>query len=112
MRFHDEVRVKSIKAKGKNLPVGTAFEIVEEDEEEEFGEKISSSEDDSEEDSDTGPPSSEDDQSMGSEDGSEEGSDEGINTQDTIERLKDDLFADDDGEDDNLAGRCLRLRIN
>lgn len=45
VRFHEEVRVKTIKAKGKNLPVASMFyedeDEDEEDEEEEEGEGLS-----------------------------------------------------------------------
>ena len=35
VRFHEEVRVKSIKARGKNLPLSTMDELDEDDEDEE-----------------------------------------------------------------------------
>ena len=80
----------------------------EEDEEEGFGEKMSDSEG-STEDSEEGPPSSENDESMDQsgnefETSGEETSDGAFDTQNTIERLKDDLFADDDDDDDKVAG--------
>ncbi|KAI0662794.1 Mpp10 protein [Cubamyces menziesii] len=111
VRFHDEVRVKKIKAKGKNLPVSTMFYEEEEDEEDDSnGEEEEGSEEDSdesagdaEEDFDNGEDLEDvsmlDDGSVGDlEDGdvSMEDDDEEHAGYETIERLKDDLFADDD----------------
>ncbi|KAI0335305.1 Mpp10 protein [Cubamyces sp. BRFM 1775] len=111
VRFHDEVRVKKIKAKGKNLPVSTMF--YEEEEDEEDG---SDGEEGSEESSDESEGDAEgefdhdeymedlsmlDDDSVGEMEGSDvsmEDGDEEHTGYETIERLKDDLFADDDDD--------------
>ena len=113
VRFDDEVRVKSIQAKGRNRPVNAMFEIVrEEDDGEEFGEKMLDS-DGSEDDSEDGQlPEGKMDESESQDSDDEDAledegaSDEGMETQDTIERLKDDLFADDDEvlEDTGASG--------
>ncbi|KAF7791831.1 hypothetical protein EIP86_002855 [Pleurotus ostreatoroseus] len=105
VRFNDEVRVKKIKAKGKNLPVSTTFDITEEDDDEEFGENLSDSEDEDEADLEAEEPSDgsdSGDEEMGTEEeGSEDaGSEEGWDTRETIERFKDDLFADDEDAED------------
>ncbi|KAF7347802.1 U3 small nucleolar ribonucleoprotein MPP10 [Mycena venus] len=101
VRFHEEVRVKNIKAKGKNLPLSTMDDEDddddddEEEEEEEgdfgdfgktgFGEMDDESDEDEEEDGDEGSEPESDGDSGGSFDGAE-----------TIERLKSDLFAEED----------------
>ncbi|KAJ8495826.1 hypothetical protein ONZ51_g1453 [Trametes cubensis] len=111
VRFHDEVRVKKIKAKGKNLPVSTMFYEEEEDEEDDSnGEEEEGSEEDTDEsagDAEEGFDNGEDledvsmldDGSVGDLEGSDvsmEDDDEEHAGYETIERLKDDLFADDD----------------
>lgn len=110
VRFHEEVRVKNIKAKGKNLPVATMYQLGnmdddDDDEEGGFGEKLSLSDDDDDEE---GAGSSEEDEQDEEE---EEGSDSdamdeesdsesgNFDQREAIERLKDDLFADDEDED-------------
>jgi U3 small nucleolar RNA-associated protein MPP10 len=97
VRFHEEVRVKNIKAKGKNLPLNTLDEEDDDDDDEEdfegleeaqFGEK-----DDGEEEED------DDEEEEGSEPESDENSlEDGFNGTETIERLKNDLFAEEDDE--------------
>ncbi|KIY71598.1 Mpp10 protein [Cylindrobasidium torrendii FP15055 ss-10] len=106
VRFHDEVRVKKIKARGKNLPVATmyagggddddededdlpAFEDGWEDEEDEdeMGEEDDFDEAEEDEELDEGSDASGDD-------GSEQSIDE------TMDHFKDDLFADDEAEED------------
>ncbi|KAH9898432.1 U3 small nucleolar ribonucleoprotein complex, subunit Mpp10 [Cubamyces lactineus] len=113
VRFHDEVRVKKIKAKGKNLPVSTMFYEEEEDEEDDSGEEgeegseggSDESAGDVEEEFDHGEDMEDvsmlDDGSVGDVEGSDvsmEDDDEEHTGYETIERLKDDLFADDDDE--------------
>jgi U3 small nucleolar RNA-associated protein MPP10 len=97
VRFHDEVRVRKIKAKGKNHPVSSTYINEDDDDDEssfftEQGDEISSE---------------------GSEEGPDEGSDEESDSEeseadqtmhDTIHRLQDDLFADE--EDDFQQGWC------
>ncbi|KAI1797849.1 Mpp10 protein [Ganoderma leucocontextum] len=109
VRFHEEVRVKKIKAKGKNLPVNTMFYEEEEDEdadddyEDEEGTGIDDDEDGGEdEDEEMASLDSDDDDeqdkdvSMGEED--EDASEAGFAI---MERLKDDLFAEDEEEEDS-----------
>ncbi|OBZ79155.1 U3 small nucleolar RNA-associated protein MPP10 [Grifola frondosa] len=104
VRFHEEVRVKKIKAKGKNLPVSTIFsEEDEEEDEDEYGEMMldEESEPDSDEDED------EDENNVeSSEENSDQGSEDG---QETIERLKDDLFADEEELDSGLSTHEKRM---
>ncbi|KAI0757031.1 U3 small nucleolar ribonucleoprotein complex, subunit Mpp10 [Daedaleopsis nitida] len=98
VRFHEEVRVKKIKAKGKNLPVSTMF-YEEDDEDEDEDEDADGAYEDEEEDVD------DDDEMLGL--GADGDEDEGdVSMEDeaesgltTMERFKDDLFADDDDEE-------------
>ena len=102
VRFHDEVRFKNIASRGKGLPVsimkngmllaqehddhdelGKELEAYEEEEEEE------EEEDGEEEDMDSGAESDEGDAEEGASDEAEGG-------REIIERLKDDLFAEDE----------------
>ncbi|KAK0245809.1 Mpp10 protein [Armillaria nabsnona] len=102
VRFHDEVRVKKIKAKGKNLPLSLMFNAdededgEEEDDEDEDDEglieALQGDEDEDEEFSDDGD-GDEDNEDMDMEDGASEHS-----GGDAIDRLKDDLFAEEDEE--------------
>ncbi|KAJ7361715.1 U3 small nucleolar ribonucleoprotein complex, subunit Mpp10 [Mycena albidolilacea] len=100
VRFHEEVRVKKIKAKGKNLPLNTMDDDSDEEDDEEdgygdfgdsggetgFGEMDDGS-DEGEEDGDEGSEPDSDGDSEGSSNGAE-----------TIERLKGDLFAEEEDE--------------
>lgn len=107
VRFHEEVRVKNIKARGKNIPTAVLYDDPDDDDYE--PEDVDSEEDDgSEEEGD------EEDEEYGeliSEDGSEENDEYGSNEDEeessqtsrdddddleTIERFKDDLFAEED----------------
>lgn len=94
--------MKTIKAKGKNLPVASMFyedddEEEEEEEEDEEGEGLSFDIEEDMEDEDAMLGSGSEDFEDGDEDESMEG-DESDAGYETMERLKDDLFADD--EDD------------
>ncbi|OSD03466.1 Mpp10 protein [Trametes coccinea BRFM310] len=111
VRFHEEVRVKKIKAKGKNLPVSTMFYEEEEDDGEDFEDDEEGLQEDDMDASEDGlgfddmddaemqsegseaedDESEEEDESMGEGDEENEG-------YETIERLKDDLFADENDE--------------
>ncbi|KDQ30727.1 hypothetical protein PLEOSDRAFT_1036174 [Pleurotus ostreatus PC15] len=87
VRFAEEVRVKKIKSKGRSLP----------DEDEDDDDDDDDDDDESEEDEE------QDDDSDDDESG-EEG--EG---RETIERLKDDLFADEEDEEENLTTHEQRM---
>lgn len=101
VRFHDEVRVKKIKASGRGRSLhdddGPGFIVTEEDasDSEEDGE--SGEEEDEEEDTGSQDFDSEEDDSEG----------EDSSHRDTIQRLKDDLLADDDEEDEAKRGLLL-----
>lgn len=115
VRFHEEVRVKRIRAQGKNLPLSTMLTEDEEDEDddEDYDDEMAeadasassdaSSENDGE-DSDEGEDSEGEFQGSGSSEDEDDMDDVEVDgelePQDTIERLKDDLFADDDEEPD------------
>ncbi|KAI0374201.1 Mpp10 protein [Pilatotrama ljubarskyi] len=102
VRFHDEVRVKKIKAKGNNLPVSAMFYEDDEEDEEDEGEEDDEMDDDEdgfEDDEDMGEEGmalSDDDEEDEEDDAMEE--DEEGAEYETMERLKDDLFADDEEE--------------
>ncbi|KAI0669932.1 Mpp10 protein-domain-containing protein [Trametes maxima] len=111
VRFHEEVRVKKIKAKGKNLPVSAMFYEEEEDGEDyEEGEEEDDTDDDDEGEEGIGREDGTEVESVGFSDSSEaedvgdvsmgeddEDEDDGY---ETIGRLKDDLFAEDDDDDE------------
>lgn len=111
VRFHEEVRVKKIKAKGKNLPLNTMDDDSDEEDDEEdgygdfgdlggetgFGEMDDGS-DEGEEDGDEGSEPDSDGDSEGSSNGAE-----------TIERLKGDLFAEE--EDEPLHGTLFNSHL-
>jgi U3 small nucleolar RNA-associated protein MPP10 len=97
VRFHEEVRVKNIKAKGKNLPLA-ALDAEDDDDDDEddeyedfggFGELDEDGEEDEESDANGGQ-----DESSGDEDPLNDS----FNGAETIERLKSDLFAEEEDE--------------
>ena len=98
VRFHEEVRVKNIRAKGKNLPTSSMFALDEDEDDEDdedYDEEMAEGDElesygDSFEDTGEVSGSSEDLEALDE--------DEGPQPHETIERLKDDLFADDDEE--------------
>ncbi|KAK7050943.1 U3 snoRNP protein [Paramarasmius palmivorus] len=109
VRFHDEVRVKKIKAKGKSRPTAQMYmnDDDDDDDDEEFaefgesdgweeGDDFGEEMDDADEEGWGGVDDQDDDGdediSMGEDDETED------NPRDTIERLKDDLFAEDESE--------------
>ncbi|KAH8835820.1 U3 small nucleolar ribonucleoprotein complex, subunit Mpp10 [Flagelloscypha sp. PMI_526] len=91
VRFHDEVRVKAIKPRGNGNPVSSMQTL----------RPLSSIMDD-EETEDTGFDKTDDEYDGEEEEPSVSASDE--DGDETMERLKDDLFADDDVEDEDEAG--------
>ncbi|THH02823.1 hypothetical protein EW026_g20 [Hermanssonia centrifuga] len=101
VRFHEEVRIRNIKAKGKSLPMSALYDLGEdEDDDDSFGEKMLEDEEESEE----GESADDDDQELGNmeDDESEDEMDEdlemdedGFETRETIDRFKDDLFAEE-----------------
>ncbi|KAK0478470.1 U3 small nucleolar ribonucleoprotein complex, subunit Mpp10 [Armillaria novae-zelandiae] len=100
VRFHDEVRVKKIKAKGKNLPLSLMFNADEDEEDEDEDEEDDEEEDEEmiealqgDEDLSDDGDGDEDNEDMDTENGASERS-----GGDTIDRLKDDLFAEEDEE--------------
>ncbi|KAL4243431.1 U3 small nucleolar ribonucleoprotein MPP10 [Abortiporus biennis] len=122
VRFHEEVRVKKIKAKGKNLPVSSMYseEDEDDDDDDEYGDEDMAIDDD--EDGDEEGADSDDDDMLS--DGSEEDTDNdesesddhedeefhGFDSRETIERLKDDLFADDDDDEKPDTGLSTHER--
>lgn len=94
MRFHDEVRVKSIKSRGKGAPLASLYDQFEEfgDEDEKHANREPTGSDESDSDEGGGDGNFEDedeeDEDMEDEDEDEE------DGQETMGRLKDDLFAD------------------
>ncbi|TBU38040.1 Mpp10 protein [Dichomitus squalens] len=94
VRFHEEVRVKKIKAKGKNLPVNTMYYEEEEDEDEDGDYEDEEEVELDEDEAMAGIGEDEYDEEDTAEDASME--DEGEQGFATMERLKDDLFADEE----------------
>ncbi|KAL4260728.1 MPP10 family protein [Pleurotus pulmonarius] len=123
VRFAEEVRVKKIKSKGKSLPVSTMYEDDDDEDEEyededgmladdfgelgmdedeegdgfNFGEEGEEDEDDDDDDDESG----EDEQDNVSDDDDDDEEGEEGEGRETIERLKDDLFADEEDEEEN-----------
>jgi U3 small nucleolar RNA-associated protein MPP10 len=102
VRFHEEVLVRNIKAKGKNLPLSTMYED-DDDDEDEYGEQMIFN--DFEAGMEGGAFEEGEDEEMAgfnfreeddSGDDSGEVESEGDDGRDTMARLKDDLFADED----------------
>jgi U3 small nucleolar RNA-associated protein MPP10 len=101
VRFHNEVRVKSIKARGKSRPVSSLYSNFptddDEDDEDDETDGFNVGEND---DSGSGEDSEdEDEEEEEDEDDSDEDSAESMSADDpldTMSRLRDDLFADDD----------------
>jgi U3 small nucleolar RNA-associated protein MPP10 len=111
VRFHEEVQVRNIKAKGKNRPLSTMYDDdddEDEDDDEEYGEQMTF--DDFEAAMDGG--GSEDDEE--DEDGSSRDEDENEegDGRDTIARLKDDLFADDEVPQTGSYGSRLVINLS
>ncbi|KAI0067694.1 Mpp10-domain-containing protein [Artomyces pyxidatus] len=111
VRFHDEVRVKTIKPRGKGLPLFTMRQIDEDDEDAgEDGDFEGNGDDDFGEDS-----MAFDDFELDEDDENDKelqnGSDEQLafGGQQTMDRLKDDLFADDDEPDYEMSTHQKRL---
>ena len=98
VRFHDQVKVKKIKAKGKGLPVSTMlYEEDGDDDDDDFTLEDMEDIDDEVDDEDEGEDGNGDgDGDVGDEDGDDDDDDEGNRA--TIERLKDDLFAEEGEE--------------
>ncbi|KAJ3854902.1 U3 small nucleolar ribonucleoprotein complex, subunit Mpp10 [Lentinula lateritia] len=107
VRFRDEVRVKKIKAQGKNLPLSGLYGDDEEEEEEEEEENIAWAGDGSSEDEDADVGVEDEDDGDGSEDFAD-------HQRDAISRVKDDLFADDEHEEPQkgefLSNRMTALK--
>ena len=113
VRFHEEVRVKKIKAKGKNLPVNTMFYEEEGDEEDDDyeGEEGVELDDEDAMEGEEREGTDEEDEDEDEDEDSEEAEDISMGDEEsehgfaTMERLKDDLFADD--EEDPKEGAYI-----
>ncbi|KAF8350036.1 U3 small nucleolar ribonucleoprotein complex, subunit Mpp10 [Amanita rubescens] len=106
VRFHEEVRVKKIEAKGKNRPLSTLYD----DDDDELEE--------AKEDSDEAEEESryiDDSHSIGSETGGEDESDASVMDaaegagRETIDRFKDDLFAEEEDDDEDMTSHEKRM---
>ncbi|KAL1737161.1 Mpp10 protein-domain-containing protein [Schizophyllum commune] len=103
VRFHDEVRVKNIKKRGKGLPVNyDPAGDEDEDDDDEYDEagELPDDSDDDEEDEDEDEDASDDDEDMEEDESDAESSLDGLRGKETIDRLKDDLFADEEDEEE------------
>lgn len=126
VRFHEEVKVRMIKPKGKNLPTSTMYapddeddedeDDDEEDEDYEYNEEEGNGEDTSDVGSDESmeEANSENDGGESDEDEEDEGSDDDESTAvegedgllQTMERFKDDLFADEEEPEQGQSASC------
>ncbi|KAI0735201.1 U3 small nucleolar ribonucleoprotein complex, subunit Mpp10 [Earliella scabrosa] len=105
VRFHEEVRVRKIKAKGKNLPVSTMFyEEDDEDEDDDYAYEDEEGVESDDDEEDEGMDEDEDDEMLRTGVDDDESQDD-VSMEDdeesglaTMERFKDDLFADDDDD--------------
>ncbi|KAF9569584.1 Mpp10 protein [Agrocybe pediades] len=120
VQFHEEVRVKKIKPTGKNRPLNYESDEDEEDEEEAFdmeGMDMEEDEDSLDEEDDVEGSGTEEEDEDEDEDmeGSEEDEDEEdaeagpLKERATIDRLKNDLFADDEEVEDDLTTHQRRM---
>ncbi|KII94333.1 hypothetical protein PLICRDRAFT_50314 [Plicaturopsis crispa FD-325 SS-3] len=130
VRFHEEVRVKNIKAKGKNLPLNAMEEDEEDEEDEEYDEEeddgleglsmkelrqkmleAEAMDEDEDEDGSEDEEGSEDDEGEGESgsDDDEPSDEEDDDGRDTIERLKDDLFAEEEAPEPDLSTHEKRM---
>ena len=122
VRFHEEVKVKKIKAKGKGLPVNTTVYWGEDMDDEEFegfgdGDGIPNGHLDLDNDYEDSEDEDEDEDEDGEDDDTDEYEDEddgdsgegdqevGQKGRQAVERLKDDLFAEEDSEGESEDGR-------
>lgn len=108
MHFNEQVKVKTIKSKGKGLSLSSVDRWI--------GEALKSrgddddkpmDEDEEEEDEDGGMDDAEEEEGMVIESSSESDSDRSDAGRDAVERLKDDLFADDDDSEASKSGTLL-----
>jgi U3 small nucleolar RNA-associated protein MPP10 len=118
VRFHDEVKVKTIKPRGKGLPVSTMRlldDAPSEDDEEDDSEEVESEDEDEGDEQgitrgylaneNSGAEFSSDEQgSQLDDDGSEEGKFSFSDGHQTIKRLKDDMLADEDEPNNGIFG--------
>jgi len=124
VRFHEEVKVKKIRPKGKGLPVNTpAYWGVEDEDFDGFGdekgllngnldldqdyEEDSEDDDDDDDDDDMDEDDDEDDdeEDDDDEDSEEDVQETGQKGRQAVERLKDDLFAEEDSEERSEGGK-------
>lgn len=99
MRFHDEVRVKKIKAKGRSMPVSSMYDPEEDDDEDDGLPAFEDGWDEEEgvwEDEDESDDADELDEDGQSDEELPEDDESAQSVNETMDRFKDDLFADDD----------------
>ncbi|KIP11982.1 hypothetical protein PHLGIDRAFT_10298 [Phlebiopsis gigantea 11061_1 CR5-6] len=117
VRFHDEVRVKNIKAKGKSMSLSAMYDLGEDDSSDE---KLSASEDEYEdeeaEDSDSELEDEDEEHDIEADEEEDvemasQSEDNGEDTRETIERLKDDLFADENDDEPQIGLSSYEKRM-
>lgn len=120
MQFHEEVRVKKIRPTGKNRPLNYDSEEDESDSFDDFGNGSLAMEDmDMEgefynEDKEGESDDEDEDEEMNGTEGEEEDEDEGSDSEtqkETIDRLKNDLFADDEEVEDGSYNFLIHLSL-
>ncbi|KAF9069055.1 U3 small nucleolar ribonucleoprotein complex, subunit Mpp10 [Rhodocollybia butyracea] len=100
VRFRDEVRVRPIKAKGKNLPVKSMYANLDDEDESEDDEEVGEDAWNGIEGGEGLAPDDSEDDDIDIDNEDDDGSEDFLDSQrDAISRVKDDLFADDDEEE-------------
>ncbi|EGN96338.1 hypothetical protein SERLA73DRAFT_112603 [Serpula lacrymans var. lacrymans S7.3] len=104
VRFHEEVRIKNIKAQGKGLPVSTMYEEGDDDDEEDMEVNYDTT------DVNSGSILDDiDDEDESEDEADEDETSEAGDDRETIERLKDDLFAEDEEPETDLSAHQKRM---
>ncbi|KAI0078906.1 Mpp10 protein [Panus rudis PR-1116 ss-1] len=127
VRFHEEVRVKKIKAKGKNLPVSLMYQPPSDEDDEDDVEDVNGDFQGYDEDIGSDQQSSDGEESGSQDESDDEGShaeeesgesigsgDEEVDafqSRETIDRLKDDLFAEEDERDPQAGLTTYQRRM-
>jgi U3 small nucleolar RNA-associated protein MPP10 len=96
VRFHEEVQVRNIKAKGKNRPLSTMYEEDDDDDDDEYGEQMSFEDFEAGMDGEGAEDDEDEDEFEYDSDEGEDEEPEEDGGRDTMARLKDDLFADEE----------------
>jgi U3 small nucleolar RNA-associated protein MPP10 len=108
VRFHEEVQVRNIKAKGNNRPLSTMYDDDDDDDDEEYGEQMTFDDIKATMDGEGSEDDDEDERESLRDDDEFENMDR--DSRDTMTRLQDDLFADD--QEPQIGSYSSRLVTN